>query len=34
MARMDGLATTQFGHTKVQRGDKRPDDYVIVHLKE
>ena len=34
MARMDRLATTQFGHTKVQRGDKRLDDYAIVHLEE
>ena len=33
MARMDRLATTQFGHTKV-RGDKRLDDYAIVHLEE
>ena len=30
----DGQTTTQYGHTKVQRGDKRLPDYAIVHLEE
>ena len=34
MDRMDRLATTQFGHTKVQRGNKRLDGYAIIHLEE